>query len=59
MSVDSLKREFTRLLRIVLDIFGRGRGGGPRDPFAYRLSPTRKRPPQRSGAVAVAEPDDN
>ena len=34
-------------------------GGGTLDPFADKLAPVKKTPPTRSGAVAVAEPDDN
>jgi hypothetical protein len=30
----------------------------PGDPFAYRSSPVRRGPNSRSGAVAVAEPDE-
>lgn len=33
-------------------------GGGTLDPFAGKLAPVKKTPPTRSGAVAVAEPDD-
>ena len=36
-----------------------GLDGGTLDPFAHKLAPVKKRPPQRGGAVAVAEPDDN
>jgi len=35
-----------------------GPGGGTLDPFAGTREPVTKRPPQRSGSVAVAEPDD-
>ena len=59
MSAEAVTREFKRLLRIVRRFFSRSAGGDPRDPFAYKLSPTKKRPPQRGGAVAVAEPDDD
>jgi hypothetical protein len=38
---------------------GRGpRPGSPRDPFAGKLAPVRSGPKNRSGAVAVAEPDE-
>lgn len=30
----------------------------PGDPYAYRLSPVRKGPNNRSGAAAVAEPEE-
>jgi len=50
-------RVLKRLLRWLGVIFGPG--GGTLDPFAERLAPVKKRPPQRSGAVAVAEPDDD
>ena len=38
--------------------FGRGPAGPPRDPYARRPVPLRPRPKSRSGAAAVAEPDD-
>ena len=30
----------------------------PRDPYADKLAPVRKGPPGRSGAVALAEPEE-
>ncbi len=36
-----------------------GPGGGTLDPFANRLVPVKRGPKNRSGAVAVAEPDDD
>jgi len=52
-----------RLLKRLLCWLGTlfGPGGGTLDPFAGRLAPAKKGPPgstPRSGAVAVAEPDD-
>jgi len=44
------------LIRWLLALFSPG--GGTLDPFADKLAPVRKGPPLRSGAVAVAEPDD-
>ncbi|PYR22372.1 MAG: hypothetical protein DMF94_04925 [Acidobacteria bacterium] len=32
--------------------------GSPRDPYAWKPAPLKPRPRDRSGAVAVAEPDD-
>ena len=32
--------------------------GPPEDPYAYRLAPVRPGPKGRSGAAAVAEPDE-
>ena len=49
-------RVLKRLLRWLGMIFGPG--GGTLDPFAEKLAPVKKRPPSRSGAVAVAEPGD-
>ena len=49
-------RVLKRLLRWLGMIFGPG--GGTLDPFADRPVPVKKTPPTRSGAVAVAEPDD-
>lgn len=49
-------RILKRLLRWLAALFGPG--GGTLDPFADKLAPVRKGPPSRSGAVAVAEPDD-
>jgi len=46
-----------RLLRWFGTLFGPG--GGTLDPFARTRVPVKKGPPSRSGAVAVAEPDDN
>ena len=49
-----------RLLRWFSMWFGPG-GGTHYDPFADKLTPVRRGPlrtPPRSGAVAVAEPDD-
>ena len=49
------------LIKRVLRFLGMllGPGGGTLDPFAGTREPVTKRPPQRSGAVAVAEPDDD
>jgi hypothetical protein len=49
-------RVLKRLLRWLVTLFGPG--GGTLDPFAHKPAPVRKGPPSRSGAVAVAEPDD-
>jgi hypothetical protein len=57
MNIEAMARKFERLLQMAREIFGRRAGGEPPDPFAYTMAPTKKRPPQRSGAVAVAEPD--
>jgi hypothetical protein len=46
-----------RLLRWFSMWFGPG-GGTQYDPFANKLAPVKPRPKTRSGAVAVAEPDD-
>jgi len=37
---------------------GHARPGSPRDPFAGKPVPVRRGPKNRSGAVAVAEPDE-
>jgi hypothetical protein len=53
-------RLLKRLLRWLGTLFGPG--GGTLDPFADKLAPVKKGPPgskPRSGAVAVAEPDDD
>ena len=49
-------RVLKRLMRWLAGFFGPG--GGTLDPFADKFVPVRKGPPSRSGAVAVAEPDD-
>jgi len=46
----------TRVLRFIGMLFGPG--GGTLDPFANRPAPVAPKPKGRSGAVAVAEPDD-
>ena len=46
-----------RLLRWLSILFGPG-GGTQYDPFANKPAPLKPRPKTRSGAVAVAEPDD-
>ena len=50
-------RFLRRVLRWLYHLLGPG--GGTLAPFADKLAPVKKRPPQRSGAVAVAEPDDD
>jgi len=45
-----------RVLRWIGMLFGPG--GGTLDPFAHRPVPVVPKPKGRSGAVAVAEPDD-
>ena len=50
-------RVLKRLLRWLGVIFGPG--GGTLDPFAGTRERVTKRPPQRSGGVAVAEPNDD
>ena len=59
MNIESVADQLERLLQMERDAFRRVFGGGPHDPFAYKPAPTTKRPPQRSGAVAVDEPDDS
>ena len=46
-----------RVLRWIGMLFGPG--GGTLDPFAHRPAPVPARPKGRSGAVAVAEPDED
>jgi hypothetical protein len=46
-----------RVLRWIGMLFGPG--GGTLDPFANRPVPVVPKPKSRSGAVAVAEPDDD
>ena len=50
-------RVLKRLLRWLVTFFGPR--GGTLDPFAHRPVSRRTPPKGRSGAVAVAEPDDN
>jgi hypothetical protein len=45
-----------RVLKWISMLFGPG--GGTLDPFAHVPARVKKSPPSRSGAVAVAEPDD-
>ena len=51
-----------RLLNSLLRWLGLGRGrrppGSRRDPYAWKPVPLKPRPTPRSGAVAVAEPED-
>jgi len=51
-----------RLLNSLLRWLGLGRGrrppGARLDPYAWKPAPLKPRPPGRSGAVAVAEPED-
>jgi hypothetical protein len=51
-------RILKRVLRWLGVVFGPG-GGTHFDPFAGTRAPVKKRPPLRSGSVAVAEPDDD
>lgn len=55
-----MKRFNTGLLKRVLRWIGVwfGPGGGTLDPFAHRPVPVAPKPKGRSGAVAVAEPED-
>jgi hypothetical protein len=50
------------LLQRVLRFFGLlsepPNPGSPADPYAWKPAPVRPRPKGRSGAVAVAEPDE-
>ena len=46
-----------RVLRWLGMLFGPG--GGTLDPFANRPAPLSPRPKGKSGAVALAEPDDD
>jgi hypothetical protein len=50
-----------RVLRRIGLLFGMlfGPGGGTLDPFAHRPVPVVPKPKTRSGAVAVAEPDED
>jgi len=51
-----------RIIRRLLTILGLRPGhrppGGRRDPYAWRPVPRKSPPKSRSGAVAVAEPDE-
>jgi hypothetical protein len=51
-----------RALKRLLAFFGLGPGRQPpgvgRDPYAWRPVPRKPQPKSRSGAVAVAEPDE-
>ena len=51
-----------RALKRLLDLLGWRRRsqppGSPRDPYAWKPIPHQPRPPGRTGAVAVAEPED-
>jgi hypothetical protein len=53
----AIPRLMKRVLRWLGMLFGPG--GGTLDPFANRPAPIKPRPKSRSGAVAVAEPDDD
>ena len=51
-----------RLIKRLLEFLGLWRGpqppGAERDPYAWRPVPRRPKPKSRTGAVAVAEPDE-
>ena len=47
-----------RLLWEYLQRLLRRRPAEPTDPYAGKLAPVRKGPPGRSGAVALAEPEE-
>jgi len=49
-------RELKELIRKLLR---RGPAEPPRDPYSEVSAPKKPRRPQRSGAVALAEPDEN
>jgi hypothetical protein len=57
-----VEREMLRTLRRVLQWFGFWSGPRPpgswRDPLAPKPAPIKRPPTRRSGAVAVAEPDE-
>jgi hypothetical protein len=50
-------RELKNVIRKLLR--KRGPAEPPRDPYAEVTAPKRPRRPQQSGAVALAEPDEN
>ena len=54
----SMVRAVKRLLRWLGLLRGPLPPGSPRDPYAWKPAPVRPRPKSRSGAVAVAEPDE-
>ena len=57
MTPESLAEALERILAEERDAIRRLLSRGPDDPFAYKFAATKKRPPQRSGAIAVNEPD--
>ena len=59
MNIESFADALESILAEERDAIRLFLGRGTDDPFAYTPVPTTKRPPQRSGAVAVNEPDDS
>jgi hypothetical protein len=51
-------RAMYRLLRWLARLRGPSSPGSPRDPHSWKPAPLRPQPKGRSGAVAVAEPDE-
>ena len=49
---------FAVIKRFLGGLFGRSKGEPPPDPYAYRTAPRKRGPYDRSGAVAVLEPDE-
>ena len=54
--MSSLFRRFLRWLGLIAE--PGGDSGIPRDPYSRKPAPVRSGPKSRSGAVAVAEPDE-
>ena len=54
---------FAVIKRILSGLFGRRKveppPAPPHDPYAYRTAPRKRSPYDRSGAVAVLEPDED
>lgn len=49
---------FLHLAEFLQRVLRRNRKPEPEDPYAYRTSPVRRGPRGRSGAAAVAEPEE-
>jgi hypothetical protein len=47
------------LMDSLLRLFGKKPPQTPGDPYAYEMAPVRRGPTGRSGAAAVAEPEDD
>jgi hypothetical protein len=59
MDADMDRSRFRIILDFLRRLLGKKPPQAPGDPYAYRMAPVRRGPKGRSGAAAVAEPEDD